>query len=100
MHDCSGLLGGALVLSKHSLSKRGLATDGLSGSATGMRIVATLDDDSSNNNSPAPGALARHAANNPMAQMLALYDALAVNAGSATLKAAPGRVLRLDIAYD
>lgn len=81
VHDCSGLLGGALILSN---------------AGTGPRITATLAD----GDSAASGPLGRHAAANPMAPMLPLFDALATQADGAMLKAAPGRVLRLEIAYD
>ena len=81
VHDCAGLLGGALVLSR---------------SGSGPRIVATLAD----GEAAAPGALGRHAGANPMAPMLPLFDALAARAPHTALKAGPGRVLRLEIAYD
>lgn len=81
VHDCSGLLGGALVLSRHG---------------QGPRLVAMLADGEAS----VPGPLGRHAGANPMAPMLPLFDALAARAPRATLKAAPNRVLTLEIAYD
>ena len=81
VHDCAGLLGGALVLSRHG---------------KGPRLVATLADGEAS----APGALGRHAAANPMAPMLPLFDALAAGAPHAALKAGPNRVLTLEIGYD
>lgn len=83
VHDCAGLLGGALVLSRGN-------------GRAGPRLVATLGDGEAS----APGALGRHARANPMAPMLPLFDALATGAPRAALKAGPNRVLALEVAYD
>ncbi len=83
VHDCAGLLGGALVLSRGN-------------NRAGPRLVATLADGEAS----APGALGRHAGANPMAPMLPLFDALAMGAPRTALNAGPGRVLTLEIAYD
>lgn len=79
-----GLLGGALVLSN--------------GARPGaLRLRATLGE---GDPPAATGPLARLAANNAMAPMLPLFDALAIDAahtpGSAILNAGPGRVLRVE----
>jgi hypothetical protein len=88
VHDCSGLLGGAVILSKCQPEHASIHSKH-------PRITATLSDGETD----APGALGRHAGGNAMAPMLPLFDALATNARHATLKAAPGRLLRLEIAY-
>ena len=86
VHVCNGLLGGALVLTRDA-----------AGSADGPRVVLHLQD----GDSPAPlGPLSRRSADNAMAPMLPLFDALASGGGEALLKAGPGRVLRLGIAHD
>jgi hypothetical protein len=80
----SGLLGGALVL----------ATDDRGG--TGVRLRATLVD------GEAPrrhGPLARLGADNAMAPMLPLFDALAGRGDLALLHAGHGRTLRVEIAH-
>ena len=81
VHDASGLLGGALVLSR---------------SGSGPRMSVRLAD----GDADAPGALGRHAGSNPMVQMLPLFDALAARAPRAALRAGPGRVMAVEIAYD
>jgi hypothetical protein len=82
MSNSRGLLGGALVLS----ADRG-----------GTHLRATLVD----GEAPAgDGALARQAAGNAMAPMLPLFDALALGADLALLKAGPGRILRVELAHD
>jgi hypothetical protein len=82
MSNSRGLLGGALVLS----TNRG-----------GTHLRATLVD----GEAPAgDGALARQAAGNAMAPMLPLFDALALGADLALLKAGPGRILRVELAHD
>jgi hypothetical protein len=81
VHDCNGLLGGALVLSR---------------SNNGPRITVTLLD----GDAGAPGALGRHAGTNPMVPMLPLFDALATGAPHASLLAGPGRIMSVEIAYD
>lgn len=78
VHDCSGLLGGALVLSRNG---------------AGPRLSVRLGD----GDADAPGALGRRAGTNPMVPMLPLFDALASGAPRATLLAGPGRVLTVDI---
>ncbi|MBN6149109.1 beta-ketoacyl synthase chain length factor [Xanthomonas sp. AmX2] len=45
----------------------------------------------------AGGALSRHAAGNAMAPMLALFDALAAGGDGCTLRAGPGRCLRVEL---
>jgi len=77
-----GLLGAALVLSRHART-----------GAPRLQVQLAEGD--------APegtGALARHAAGgNAMAPMLPLFDALARNEGHAMLRAGPGRVMRIAI---
>lgn len=87
MSNSRGLLGGAMVLSASShLERRG-----------GALLRATLVD----GEAPAGnGALARQAAGNAMAPMLPLFDALALGADLALLKAGPGRILRVELAHD
>ncbi len=81
VHDCSGLLGGALVLSR---------------SNNGPRMTVALVDGEAD----PPGALGRHAGTNPMVPMLALFDALAARAPRASLLAGPGRAMSVEIAYE
>ena len=81
VHDCSGLLGGALLLSHHG---------------KGPRISARLAD----GDADAPGRLGRHAGTNPMAPMLPLFDALAAGGSQAMLHAGPGRVMSVEIAHE
>ena len=45
------------------------------------------------------GALARFTPDNAMTPMLSLFDALAMGAPAATLKAGPGRILRAALTY-
>ncbi|HEY4560047.1 MAG TPA: beta-ketoacyl synthase chain length factor, partial [Lysobacter sp.] len=77
----SGLLGGALVLSRR---------DG------GPRISLALRD-----GEPAEpaGALLKRAPQNAMRPMLPLFEALAATAPRCTLKAGPGRVLDVEILH-
>jgi len=77
----TGLLGGALVLSRG---------DGP------LRLRATLVEGTP---PPADGPLSRHAAGNAMAPMLPLFEALASDRDVALLDAGPGRVLRVEIAH-
>lgn len=84
VHACTGLLGGALVLSHADAN------------ASGPRLVASLGDGEAS----APGVLGRHAGGNAMAPMLPLFDALAARAPRAVLHAGPGRALMLEFAYD
>ena len=83
VHDASGLLGGALVLARDD------------GTGTGLRLSATLRDGAAD----APGPLGQHAARNPMAPMLPLFDALAARQASARLHAGPGRVLAVELTH-
>jgi hypothetical protein len=85
VHDCTGLLGGALLLSRNG---------------QGPRIsVAYADGEAS----PAPGGdgpLGRHAGGNAIASMLPLFDALASGADHVVLRAGPpDRVLAVDITH-
>ena len=77
----SGLLGGALVLSRR---------DG------GPRIGLALRDGES---AEPAGALLQRAPHNAMRPMLPLFEALAANAPHCTLKAGPGRVLDVEILH-
>ncbi|MFC5570367.1 beta-ketoacyl synthase chain length factor [Lysobacter yangpyeongensis] len=84
-----GLLGGALVLSRHEC-------------AGAPVLEAALHDHETA--AEAAGPLARHAAGNAMAPMLPLFDALARNGGrgihdAATLPAGPGRALTVRIRW-
>ena len=87
MSNSRGLLGGALVLSARSESARG----------GGAHLRATLVDGEAPQGS---GALAQQAAGNAMAPMLPLFDALAIGADLALLKAGPKRILRVELAHD
>ena len=80
VHDCTGLLGGALILSKHG---------------NGPRISVDFAD----GDTAASGALGLHAGGNAMAPMLPLFDALAARATQAILRAGHGRVLTVDIVH-
>ena len=82
VHACTGLLGGALVLSRADAN------------ASGPWMTVSLGDGEAS----APGALGRHAGGNAMAPMLPLFDALASGAGAVALAAGGGRRLVLDIA--
>jgi Beta-ketoacyl synthase, N-terminal domain len=93
VHDCSGLLGGALVLAREDAARPNAG-------AVRPRIVATLGNGSSDHDASVHGALGRYAGGNAMAPMLPLFDALATQATRTALIAGPGRVLTLDIAYD
>jgi len=89
VHVCNGLLGGALVLLRDGAD----AADAVAGPRLEL---ALLDGDV-----PAPlGPLAARSADNAMAPMLPLFDALAAGDGEALLKAGPGRLLRVRIAHD
>jgi Beta-ketoacyl synthase, N-terminal domain len=81
MSASEGLLGGALVLSRHA--REGAAT----------LQVAFTDGDAG----IPQGMLAKHAAGNAMAPMLPLFDALALEQESTLLRAGPGRVLQIRI---
>ena len=81
IHDCTGLLGGALLLSR---------------AGTGPRLTVRFEDGVPS----AHGPLGAHAAGNAMAPMLPLFDALAAKRAQAALLSGPGRVLRVDIAHD
>jgi Beta-ketoacyl synthase, N-terminal domain len=89
VHDCTGLLGGAVVLTRIDTPPQ---TDA---SQPPSRMIATLCDGEAS----AHGALGRHAGGNAMATMLPLFDALAAGSTHAALKAGPGRVLRLEFAH-
>lgn len=80
--DSTGLLGGALVLSRAPRPDAPTLT------------LAFEDGDGD-----ADGALLRHGRGNAMASMLPLFDALATGAGEARLRAGPGRALRLQIVH-
>ena len=77
----SGLLGGALVLSRGEGA---------------LRLRATLVDGTP---PAAGGPLSRHMAGNAMAPMLPLFEALASGGDVALLDAGAGRVLRVEIAH-
>ena len=77
----SGLLGGALVLSRQARP-------------AAMTLRARLVDGEV---SATAGPLARHAAGNKMAPMLGFFDALATGCGSTMLLAGPGRVLDVSL---
>ena len=84
VHVCNGLLGGALVLVRDGAD----AVDAAAGPRLDLQL---LDGDG-----PAPlGALSARSADNAMAPMLPLFDALATGADEALLKAGPGRLLRV-----
>ena len=86
VHDSSGLLGGALVLSR----------DG-----RGPRIDISLGDISlGDGEAGAPGTLGKRCARNPMAPMLPLFDALAAHAPRAVLHAGPGRAMTVEIIHE
>ncbi len=91
VHNCIGLLGGALVLTREDAARTKSDATG-----TQPRIIATLGDGEAS----AHGALGRHAGGNAMATMLPLFDALAVQAPRTALKAGPGRVLTCEFADD
>jgi len=76
-----GLLGGALVLSRAARAR-------------GQRLRLEFDD---GDIEPASGALARRAADNAMAPMLPLFDALASGQSQLALKSGPQRRLRITI---
>ena len=84
VHACSGLLGGALVLSRQPR-------------AHAPRLRATLVD--AQQAPPLAGALANHAAGNAMAPMLPLFEALARGNDLALLHAGRGRALRLELTH-
>lgn len=84
MVPSTGLLGGALVLSRYA-------------PAGAASLHAAFADGHAAPGSE-PGPLARHAAGNAMAPMLPLFDALASGRETAILHAGPGRVLQIRIA--
>lgn len=84
VHACTGLLGGALVLTR------------MDANASGPRLVASLGD----GDASAHGPLGRHAGGNAMAPMLPVFDALAAHAPRVALHAGPGRALTLEFMYD
>jgi hypothetical protein len=90
VHACTGLLGGAWVLSR---------ADAAPGAAGSVRLAAWLEDGQATDPAAA-GPLGRHAGGNAMAPMLPAFDALAAGAPSARLHAGPGRVLRLEFGHD
>ncbi len=96
VHECSGLLGGALVLTRDDAARTKSDADSAQPYSARPRLVATLGDGEPS----AHGALGKHAGGNAMATMLPLFDALAVRAPRAALKAGPGRVLTVEFAYD
>ena len=77
----AGLLGGALVLTRHG---------------EGPRLSARLEEGDA---LPGAGPLALHASGNAMAPMLPLFDALATGAPAVALHAGPGRRLRVDLGH-
>lgn len=77
-----GLLGAALVLSRHARA-----------GAPRLQVQLTDGDAAAEGT----GALARHARGNAMAPMLPLFDALARNGDHAMLRAGPGRTMRVAI---
>lgn len=86
IHDCTGLLGGALLLTR----------DG-----TGPRLSVAYADGEAEAQPGGDGALGRHAGGNAMAPMLPLFDALASGGDRVVLRAGPpGRVLAVDISHD
>jgi hypothetical protein len=89
VHDCDGLLGGALVLAREDAPHA--HDNGMS-----VRLRAWLDD----GDADAHGPLGRHSGSNAIGPMLPLFDALAARVPKAALKAGPGRVLRVEFAYD
>lgn len=80
----AGLLGGALLLSATPRAESPL-----------LRVELADGEPA-----PAQGPLARHAADNAMAPMLPLFDALAGKAGHVTLRAGAGRILRVWIDWE
>ena len=84
VNACTGLLGGALVLSRQPR-------------AHAPQLRATLIDAHA---PPPAGALARLATGNAMLPMLSLFDALARRGDFALLHAGPGRALRLELSHD
>lgn len=82
----SGLLGGALVLTREAPGQ------------TGPQLTAVL---ANGVEAPPPsGMLADHAAGNAMVPMLPLFEALAGGAAAATLTAGPRRSLQLTLRHD
>lgn len=79
-----GLLGGALVLARTATID-----------APRLRLKLEPGDRTSR-----AGPLERHSSGNAMAQMLPLFDALAVKADGATLAAGAGQILRVELAAD
>ena len=83
VNHSTGLLGGALVLSRQ---RRGDAP----------RMRATLVEATA---PPPAGALAQLAAGNAMAPMLPLFETLARGSDIALLHAGRGRALRLEVSH-
>ncbi|MBL8261875.1 MAG: beta-ketoacyl synthase chain length factor [Xanthomonadaceae bacterium] len=85
VHDCTGLLGGALLLTREG---------------TGPRLSVTYADGDAGALPGGDGPLGRHAGGNAIAPMLPLFDALATGTGHVVLRAGPpGRVLAVDISH-
>ncbi|HYM86946.1 MAG TPA: beta-ketoacyl synthase chain length factor [Pseudoxanthomonas sp.] len=82
----TGLLSGALVLSRDNLP--------------GTPHLRVMLSDAAASAAPEEGALSRLAAGNAMLPMLPLFEALARRQGRAELHAGPGKILRMEIAYD
>ncbi|TXH67920.1 MAG: hypothetical protein E6Q88_10300 [Lysobacteraceae bacterium] len=100
VHDCDGLLGGALVLGRDTGQGRGprLHAD--------LRHLDPWRVDPPHVESHEPSAvdhrcaLMRHASSNAMAPMLPLFDALARGQTMARLHAGPERRLTIELTYD
>ncbi len=85
VHDFTGLLGGALLLTREG---------------TGPRLSVTYADGDAGALPGGDGPLGRHAGGNAIAPMLPLFDALATGTGHVVLRAGPpGRVLAVDISH-
>ena len=82
----TGLLGGALVLSRGAVPGR-------------PRLRLTLSDAQAAH-LPEQGALSRLLVGNAMLPMLPLFEALAGKEGRAVLHAGPGKIMEVEIAYD
>jgi len=82
----TGLLGGALVLSREAVPGQ-------------PRLRAWLSEAGAEA-APGPGALARLLAGNAMLPMLPLFEALARRESRTQLLAGPGKVLAVEIEYD
>lgn len=82
----TGLLGGALVLSREAVSGR-------------PRLRVTLSEAQATS-PPTQGALSQLLAGNAMLPMLPLFEALAGQTGRAVLNAGSGKIMEVEIAYD